>query len=217
MVISLACSMTALGQVDKFSTYYHQRRTLFEQLPDTKNEIIFLGNSITDGGEWHELFNNPRVKNRGISGDVTEGVLYRLDEVTRSKPQKVFLLIGINDLAGGIPKETVFGNIGKIAQQIRTSSPKTEVYIQSILPVNNSFSKFQGHTGKTEDVLWINQQLQEWCMTEKFIYVDLFSHFKCSDSNLMNPRYTNDGLHLTGDGYLLWRDVVAPLVGKRKK
>lgn len=217
MVISLVCSMTALGQADKFSTYYHQRRTLFEQLPDTKNEIIFLGNSITDGGEWHELFDNPRVKNRGISGDVTEGVLFRLNEVTRSKPQKVFLLIGINDLAGGIPKETVFDNIAKIAQQIRTASPKTEVYLQSILPVNNSFSKFQGHTGKTEEILWINQQLKEWCLTEKFIYVDLFSHFKCSDSNLMNPLYTNDGLHLTGEGYLLWRDVVAPLLGKRKK
>ncbi len=217
MVISLVCSMTAVGQADKFSTYYHQRRTLFEQLPDTRNEIIFLGNSITDGGEWHELFNNPRVKNRGISGDVTEGILFRLDEVTRSKPQKVFLLIGINDLAGGIPKETVFGNIGKIAQQIRTSSPKTEVYIQSILPVNNSFAKFQGHTSKTEEVLWINQQLKQWCLNEGFIYVDLFSHFKCSDSNLMNPSYTNDGLHLTGDGYLLWRDVVKPLLKKRKK
>ena len=217
MVISLVCSMTAVGQADKFSTYYHQRRTLFEQLPDTRNEIIFLGNSITDGGEWHELFNNPRVKNRGISGDVTEGVLYRLDEVTRSKPQKVFLLIGINDLASGIPKETVFGNIGKIAQQIRTSSPKTEVYIQSILPVNNSFAKFQGHTSKTEEVLWINQQLKQRCLNEGFIYVDLFSHFKCSDSNLMNPSYTNDGLHLTGDGYLLWHDLVAPLLGKRKK
>lgn len=217
MVISLACSMTAVGQADKFSTYYHQRRTLFEKLPDTRNEIIFLGNSITDGCEWSELFDNSRVKNRGISGDVTEGVLFRLDEVTRSQPQKIFLLIGINDLAGGIPKETVFGNIGKIAQQIRTSSPKTEVYIQSILPVNNSFAKFQGHTGKTEEVLWINQQLKQWCLNEGFIYVDLFFHFKCSDSNLMNPRYTNDGLHLTGDGYLLWRDVVAPLLGKRKK
>ncbi len=217
MVISLACSMTAVGQADKFSTYYHQRRTLFEKLPDTRNEIIFLGNSITDGCEWSELFDNSRVKNRGISGDVTEGVLFRLDEVTRSQPQKIFLLIGINDLAGGIPKETVFGNIGKIAQQIRTSSPKTEVYIQSILPVNNSFAKFQGHTGKTEEVLWINQQLKQWCLNEGFIYVDLFSHFKCSDSNLMNPRYTNDGLHLTGEGYLLWRDVIAPLLGKRKK
>ena len=217
LTLSIASSSLVLAQADQFSTYYHQRKSLFELLPDTKKEIIFLGNSITDGAEWHELFNNPRVKNRGISGDVTEGVLYRLDEVTRSKPQKVFLLIGINDLASGIPKETVLGNIDKIAQQIRTSSPKTEVYIQSILPVNNTFSKFQGHTGKTEEILWINQQLKEWCMTEQFIYVDLFSHFKCSDSNLMNPSYTNDGLHLTGDGYLLWRDVVAPLLGKRKK
>ena len=67
-------------------------------MPDTPNEIIMLGNSITDGCEWSELFQNSNIKNRGISGDITEGVLYRLDEVTRSKPAKVFLLIGINDL-----------------------------------------------------------------------------------------------------------------------
>ena len=35
-----------------FSTYYHQRVTHFRSLPQTKDDIIFIGNSITDGGEW---------------------------------------------------------------------------------------------------------------------------------------------------------------------
>ncbi len=214
IILSIGFSAITSAQADKFGTYYHQRRTLFEKLPDTKNEIIFLGNSITDGAEWHELFNNPRVKNRGISGDITEGVLFRLNEITQSKPSKIFLLIGIYDLAGGKTKESVFENIGKIAQQIRKESPKTKVYIQSILPVNDSFLKFANHVNKTEEIIWINQQLKAWCVVEKFIFIDLFARFVNSDDNRMNPAYTNDGLHLTGDGYILWRDIVTPMLKK---
>ena len=72
------------------TTYYDQKLTLFRLLPDTKGEIVFLGNSITDIGEWSEIWQNPTVKNRGISGDITFGVLARLDEVLSSKPKKLF-------------------------------------------------------------------------------------------------------------------------------
>lgn len=205
-------SLIASGQDNKFGTYYNQRLTLFEKMPDTKGEIIFLGNSITDGSEWCELLGNPKVKNRGISGDITEGVFFRLNEVTRSKPAKVFLLIGINDLSQGISKDSVFSNICKIANRIRKDSPKTEVYIQSILPVNDSFGLFKNHTNKTEEVVWINAQLKAWCMKENVGFVDLYSRFKMPDSEKMNPKYTDDGLHLLGDGYLLWAEILKPLL-----
>ena len=85
-ILLLIISVAQLkAQDNNFSTYYNQRLTLFEKLPDTPNEIIMLGNSITDGCEWSELFQNPNFKNRGISGDINEGFLYRLDEVKRSK------------------------------------------------------------------------------------------------------------------------------------
>lgn len=61
----------------------------------TSKDIIFLGNSITNGGEWSELLNNKHVKNRGISGDICMGVYDRLDAVLKGKPAKIFLLIGI--------------------------------------------------------------------------------------------------------------------------
>lgn len=208
------CSLMSFSQDNKFSTYYNQRLTLFEKLPDTKDEIIFLGNSITDGCEWVELLQNPKAKNRGISGDTTEGVLYRLNEVTRSNPAKVFLLIGINDLSRGVSKDTVFSNICKIAARILKDSPKTKVYIQSILPVNDSFGLFKNHTNKTDEVLWVNAQLKVWCTNENVGFVDLYSHFKMPDSEKMKPKYTNDGLHLLGDGYLLWAEIITPLLSK---
>lgn len=102
LAICLLCACTTLqAQGRKHTTFYDQRATLFEVLPTSKKDIIFLGNSITNGGEWAELLGNPHVKNRGISGDRTDGVLDRLHVITKGKPAKIFLLIGINDLSGG--------------------------------------------------------------------------------------------------------------------
>ncbi len=212
LLLAIFIGISAFAQSEKFGTYYNQRRTLFELLPDTKKEIVFLGNSITDGGEWIELFNNKHCKNRGISGDVTEGVLFRLDEVTRSKPSKVFLLIGINDLARGISKDSVFAGICKIAENIRSASPKTKVYVQSIFPVNASFGKFENHVNKGAEVLFINAELQKWCSENGFYYVDLYSQLVTPGTDLLNPEFTNDGLHLLGDGYLKWAETVKPLL-----
>lgn len=200
----------------KHSTYYYQRKTLFEKLPNARNEIIFLGNSITDGCEWAELFNDLRVKNRGISGDVTQGVLDRLQEVVESKPAKIFIMIGVNDLARGLSVDEVVSNYRKILQGIRSASPETRIYIQSVLPVNDHFTKFKNHVNKTEQIMAVNEHLVK--MADEFdhtVYIDLFSPF-ATDDNKLNPEYTNDGLHLTGDGYLLWKSLVQDYVFDRK-
>ena len=200
------------AQEGKHSTYYMQRKTLFERLPNSLTDIIFLGDSITDGGEWVELFGDVRMKNRGISGDVTWGVLDRLTEVTEGKPAKIFLMIGVNDLARGKSVEEIVANHRKIVERIRKETPLTHLYIQSLLPVNPSFGKFKNHTDKTEQILAINEQLKKIAKeTPKTTYIDLFSHFATKD-NLFDPRYTNDGLHLTGDGYLLWKSLIEEYV-----
>jgi lysophospholipase L1-like esterase len=212
LIVLIFLGSGLFGQNSRFGTYYDQRKSLFEKLPDTRNEIIFLGNSITDGCEWSELFADRHIKNRGISGDITAGVLNRIQEVTSSKPAKVFVLIGINDLARKVLPDTVYANICLIASTIHQQSPKTKVYIQSILPVNDSFSTFRDHTGKTTEVKAINERLKTWCMGNDCIYVDLFIQFKNSGDDRLNPAYTNDGLHLTGDGYLHWAGILKPLM-----
>jgi len=209
-IVLLFASLISFGQASKFGTYYDQRKSLFEILPDTKNEIIFLGNSITDGSEWGELLQNPRAKNRGISGDTSEGVLNRLYQVTRVQPAKVFLLIGINDLSKNISPDTVYANICKIVSTIRTKSPKTKVYVQSILPVNNTFKTFATHTSRTPLVMDINKRLKNICPKLGATFVDLFSELKNPNDDLLNPMYTNDGLHLLGEGYKAWLGVIQP-------
>lgn len=190
-----------------FSTYYHQRVSLFRALPQTKGDIIFLGNSITDGGEWSELFNDLRVKNRGISSDRTVSVLNRLDEVYKRNPAKVFLLIGINDLARKVSADSVVKNIIWITELIKGKSPQTKLYVQSIFPVNETFGLFDGHTRKRSEILQVNKALFDSAVKYHYNYIDVFSALADTTGRL-NTDYTNDGLHLTGAGYLKWKDAI---------
>lgn len=190
--------------------YYDQKLSMFEQMPTPKNVIIWLGDSITDGGEWSELFPNYNTMNRGISADNTFGILYRLHEIIRRKPKKLFILIGINDIGRNIPDEVIVKNYRKIIDSIRLQSPATAIYIQSILPTNNNFTDFKNHQNKTEHVLFVNTALKKLCTEKKITYVNLYDSFIDAEGKL-DKRYTNDGLHLTGEGYLKWKEVLVAI------
>lgn len=184
--------------------YYDQRESLFEILPKESDEVIFIGNSITDGCEWSELFRNPKIKNRGIVNDKTSGVSLRVNSILKSKPKKIFLLIGFNDLSANIPIESIADNYRQIISKIRSGSPLTKVYIQSILPIN---SKFYEGIATNEKIRILNAKLQKIANQKQSTYIDLFSHFINSEGS-MDERYSNDGLHLLGDGYLVWKSVI---------
>lgn len=194
-----------------FSTYYHQRVSLFSNLPQTKDDIIFLGNSITDGGEWNEMFADLKIKNRGISGDITAGVLNRLHEIYSRKPAKVFLLIGTNDLARNIAPDSVAKNIFRIASLLKEKSPQTRLFIQSILPVNGQFGKFTGHTAKRQQIQETNQLLRKYADQLGYTYTDIHTGLSDNEGKL-SSQYTNDGLHLTGPGYIKWKEIIQSFV-----
>lgn len=211
LALAAAGSLCAQGV---YSTYYYQRASLFEVLPVGAEDIVFIGNSITDGCEWRELFDNPHVKNRGISGDTTMGVYDRLGAILPGRPAKIFLMIGINDLSRGIAPQTVVENTRRILDRIRTESPQTRVYLQSLLPVSDAYGLFAGHTARRGDIPGINEALQQMAAETGAVYVDLFSRFVDAETGKMNTAYSNDGLHLLGRGYLVWRDAVLPYVNE---
>ena len=189
------------------STYHLQRATLFDELPIDADDIVFAGNSITDGGEWHELFQNPNVKNRGISGDMTWGLYERLASITGGHPQKLFLLIGINNVSHGeSPEEIAFG-IRRIVRKVKKDSPETQIYVQSILPVTPHYGMFTGHTSRWQMIPQINALIEKLAREEGVTYIDLFSRF-ADGQGQMKREYTNDGLHLLGKGYMLWKEIV---------
>jgi lysophospholipase L1-like esterase len=197
---------------EKHSLYWQQRVDHFRALPDTPGEIIFLGDSITDGCNWSELFSRIQIKNRGISGDTTQGVLDRLDEVLSSRPAKIFLMIGINDLGRGLSETAILANIKSLLKDIRQKSPETEVFIQSVLPVNDRFSVFPSYMDKTARVLSVNKVLRRMAEDYGFRYIDLFSALS-DGNNRLSDKYTNDGLHLNGAGYACWKKTIEKLIG----
>lgn len=97
-----------------WNQHYANRLAFFRAMPDHHKRIVFLGDSMTEGAKWQELFDEKRVVNRGISGDVTYGLYARLDEVIQARPLKVFLLCGVNDIKGE-SRQTLFWPISSVS------------------------------------------------------------------------------------------------------
>jgi lysophospholipase L1-like esterase len=201
-----------MPQQFEFHRHYHIKKDVFEAMPNDEGEIIFLGNSITAGVEWAELFDNDRIKNRGISGDITAGILNRLDEITESKPDMVFIMIGTNDLSKGITIDSILINYNQILKRIVQESPNTEIFIQSVLPVNDEFDYFKNHTDKGDSILVLNKELKELAAQKGINYIDLHSKFS-NEKGKLKKEFTFDGLHLNGSAYLTWKEILNDIVG----
>ena len=173
----------------------------------SENDIVFLGNSITFWGNWPELLNNSHVKNRGIPGDITFGVLERLPEIAAGKPARIFIMIGVNDLARNIPDSVILDNYRKMIRTIREKSPATHICFYTILPTNNSFGKLKSHYGKDTHIVSINASLKKLAQQEAVHLIDIYKSFAGADGRLKEA-YTWDGVHLTADGYRLWADIL---------
>ncbi|AUC83855.1 sialate O-acetylesterase [Polaribacter sp. ALD11] len=212
IIIIFLIAFVNAGFAQEYSEHYLKRKALFESEKDTKNEIIFLGNSITEGGKWKDLFPGKNVINRGISGDVTDGILFRLDEVTSSKPKKVFLLIGTNDMARGKSIDYVLENTEKIILQIKSQSEETIMYIQSILPINpNVGKKFSGHKNNHQKIMDANKRLKKLAKKLNVKFINLHGKMRNGKKHI-KEKYTYDGLHLSEEGYKKWRKIICKYV-----
>jgi len=186
------------------SHLYQTKLNVFSSMPILEGSIIFLGDSITEFCNWGELFGQNNIINRGISGDTLDGILSRIDEIIERKPKKLFLMIGINDLGKGKNTDQILEKYTLLIHKIHTNLPETIIYIQSVLPAKRK-------TLSNIDIKNINIGLLN--ITEKYHinYIDLHSSF-LSKTNELSDNYSLDGLHLNGEGYLLWKKIIAEYV-----
>lgn len=189
-------------QSDWLKGHYLSRTHNFGLQPINKGDIVFIGDSITEQGmNWGLRFNDFRIRNRGISGDMTYGVLARLDELKENEPKAIFIMIGINDIFNlyyekQVPSlASVSQNIGKITRELASALPNTKIYVQSLLPDYRDF--ITAMAGR------VNQQIQQ-IENKPFTYIDLHTVFKGKDGTI-NPELSTDGTHLNQAGYELWR------------
>ncbi len=193
------------------NAYYDGRIDLFKNLPLTPNGIVFLGNSITERGMWHELFPGKLIQNRGIGGDNAFGILSRLDDIIKSKPEKVFLMIGVNDLARGFPLDLMVENFKEITSKIKSGSPTTKIYVQSLLPTNDDLIKSQNYKNKADSIKNYNLALAKIAKDRKYTYVNLYDRF-VNPQGKLDTTYTTDGVHINPKAYAIWAKL---LVGEK--
>ncbi len=207
-LLLMAAALLVAGAAFAQGEYYYQRKSLFDVLPLHSSDIVFLGNSITDGCEWAELFENRHVKNRGISADRSSWLLGRLDSIIAAHPKKLFLMIGTNDLAAGVSPEEIVANVAQLIDRFQTESKWTKIYVQSILPVNGKeFTNYRNHYEHADLIVPTNKRLEALCDEKGVTYLDVWGALADHEGKL-DRRYTNDGLHLMGPGYLVWRDAI---------
>ncbi|MBF0519428.1 MAG: hypothetical protein HQK92_06875 [Nitrospirae bacterium] len=194
-------------------TFQQNRTTVFDVLPTDNDSIVFFGDSITHFCEWSELFSDRRIKNRGIGGDTTEELLQRVHQIIDMKPKKVFIMIGVNDVFSGFKTEIILSNYKKILDMLLNKSGKTKIYVQSTLPVvSDDIAK---STEINDEIIKLNKGLI--AMVSKLNnpnikYIDLHKDFLMPGTGQLNVKYTVDGVHLSGSGYLLWKSLIKDYV-----
>ncbi|GAA4306987.1 GDSL-type esterase/lipase family protein [Aestuariibaculum suncheonense] len=204
-------------------THYKQRINHFKNNPLKLSEIVFIGNSITEQGkDWNGKFKSSAIRNRGIAGDVTDGVLKRLEEITYYQPKAVFILIGINDLFSLHYEDTdkrfkyikhvpstkyIAKNILKISKNIHRKSPKTLIYVRTVLPTRRDYLK--------TDIVTTNKYIKDYENKGYYRVIDLYSEFIDSNGDLIKE-LTKDGVHLNAKGYAKWSSFEQPLINTLK-
>lgn len=186
------------------SPYYLTKDSVFSVYEEDNEAVVFLGDSMIDIYDWEEAFADIRIINQGINSDTTIGVLNRLDNVIEIKPDKLFLMIGTNDL-NIYSHDTIVENYEEILSVLHDNLPNSDIFIQSILPVNESLNTQTYNTDKINDDIYnLNQQLKQLASRKNATYVDLYSTFVSSGNGNLDASLTIDGLHLNNKGYELW-------------
>lgn len=183
--------------------YRQQMREIYRQLPVQSDDIVFLGNSITDFGLWSEFFGgDTRIINRGIQGIESPEVLEHIAIIGEGHPRKLFLMIGINDFK---TPERVVPNIRRIITLMQQRSPETELYIQSILPCNLA--------PRATTPTTLNPQIKSLCAEMGVTYLDIFTPM-ANGTTSMPAAMTCDQLHPNILGYRLWCNTIKDAVGR---
>ncbi|MGV6947063.1 GDSL-type esterase/lipase family protein [Sphingobacterium kyonggiense] len=200
------CMQELKAQVAVDSNYvfsgYTDRLNFFQKMPVKKGATIFLGDSLTEAGRWEDIAPDLAILNRGISGDISFGVIARLDEVLRHQPKKIFLMIGVNDLKRNVPVSFILENYKRIITKIQKESPKTKIYLSSLLPINESKLIEAFKQVKNADLQHINSELRKISQAYKQVtFVDLHPVL-ADDNGQLKADLTPDGIHLEVAAYV---------------
>lgn len=167
---------------------------------ESRSSIAFVGDSITNHGDWGAWFPDREVHNLGVSGDITDDLVARIDDVIDVRPDAVALLIGTNDLGQRKSVEHLVRNIEYLLVTLRKALPGTRMLVQSIMPRGAEFSE------RVQDA---NRHLRQFAPSVNAQYLDLWPALAGPDGEI-DARFSDDRLHLTAEGYEAWLAELRP-------
>ena len=189
-------------------SYYEVRRGLFAMSKIQTAPIVMAGDSLTEAGPWTDLTGCLAIANRGIGGDTTRRLLDRLDDVVALKPRAVFLMIGVNDVTLGIPRDESVDNLRGILARVTGSS--AQAFVNYVLPVTARYPK----KNVSREIPPLNAAFAKLIVDRPGITpVDVRPQLQNPDGTL-REEFAYDGLHLTPKGYAVLRDAIAPHVDR---
>jgi lysophospholipase L1-like esterase len=172
-----------------------------------KNHLsIMVGDSLSMWFPKDKLPSGKLWLNQGISGDTSTGVLRRLSAFSKTRPDVIYVMAGINDLRQGTSDETILRNHRRIVRRLREDHPLTQIIVQSILPTRLP-------TVSNNRIRKINQQLAVISKEEGANYLNIHSWFTDFQGNLRQD-LTTDGLHLSLNGYEVWQAAIGQIESK---
>lgn len=163
--------------------------------------IVFLGDSITDYYDLDKYYPDNNVVNSGISGDVSEDILSDMyNRVYKYNPSIVFLLIGTNQIQVGDSDEKIIFEIKKIITEIHEKNPIAKIYVESIYPVNENINKKVVQNRDNARIAKLNKMIEDSIKDKDYAkYINVYD--KLASDNMLNEEYSDDGLHLNDKGY----------------
>jgi lysophospholipase L1-like esterase len=186
------------------------RAGLFHELaaaPAIHRDVVMLGDSLTDRGEWWELLDRP-VANRGVAADAVADVRARLADVAALSPRVVFVLIGVNDLLAGGSPETLASDHAALIAELRRLLPRARIVVESLLPIRDEIIA-DDEPLATPTVRRANALLLHAAAASGVEWLDL-NRLLVDAGGELDPRYSSDGLHLTAAGYRVWASALRP-------
>lgn len=164
--------------------------------------LVFLGDSLTEGGPWESVITDRQVVNAGRGGDTTADVEERVDEVIALVPAVVVLMVGTNDLGHRATVEQVVRGNENVLFRLRHELPDARLIVCSVLPRERE---------RGEWIRQVNIHVRQFAPTVKADFLDLWPVFAEEDGEL-KPDFTSDRLHLTDAGYGAWLEQLRPLL-----
>lgn len=170
-------------------------------------DVVFFGNSITRGSSFHEYFTNTSICNLGFPGDNLDGMMLRVDQIKAVNPKKVFIMAGINGL--NLQTVEVFKDkYERLVKAIKEANPYSTLYLQSILPVNNSIAP--KYVCSNEKIVTANDTIKSIANRNGCVYIDV--HQLYVQNGEMNPSLSRDGVHLLPESYDAWANLLKPYI-----